>query len=99
MHKPQSTKLFATITILTSTAFLIATAYVQKYSGVRMPDGPQGPPFANLPDARKYNLLSYPSGTANSMGAFVSQTWPTYHVNNELQEYIPDAASQDSITK
>jgi len=67
-------------------------------SGVELPDGPQGPPGAVL----KYDLLSnsqpginYPGG---NLGAFVPQLWPEGVVNNELQEYVPEAASQDPST-
>jgi len=67
-------------------------------SGLEMPDGPQGPPGAIL----KYDLLSnsqpginYPGG---HLGAFVPQQWPAGVVNNELQEYVPEAAVQDPTT-
>ena len=103
MKKLQCSKILKVITLFTLANFLCSTAcstaYPQTYAGVPMPDGPQGPPFANSPGAMKYDLLSYSSGSANSMGAFVPQTWPSHHVNNELQEYIPGAASQDSRTK
>jgi len=66
--------------------------------GPEMPDGPQGPPGAIL----KYDLLSnsqaginYPRG---NLGAFVPQRWPAGKVNNELQEYVPEAAVQDPNT-
>ena len=66
--------------------------------GLEMPDGPQGPPGAIL----KYDLLSnsqaginYPGG---NLGAFVPQLWPAGVVNNELQEYVPEAAVQDPNT-
>ena len=66
--------------------------------GLEMPDGPQGPPGAIL----KYDLLSnsqaginYPGG---NIGAFVPQLWPAGVVNNELQEYVPEAAVQDPNT-
>jgi len=66
--------------------------------GLEMPDGPQGPPGAIF----KYDLLSnsqpginYPGG---HLGAFVPQQWPAGVVNNELQEYVPEAAYQDPST-
>jgi len=66
--------------------------------GLQMPDGPQGPDGAIL----KYDLLSnsqpginYPGG---NLGAFVPQLWPAGVVNNELQEYVPEAAVQDPNT-
>ena len=50
----------------------------------------------------KYDLLSntqpginYPQG---HLGAFVPQRWEAGHVNNELQEYIPEAAEQNKDT-
>lgn len=69
--------------------------------GRQMPHGSQGPPGAKL----KFDLLnkyqsgipSYPSN--NRIGAFRAVTWPAYRVNNEMQKYVPWAASQDPGSK
>ena len=61
------------------------------------PNGPQGPPGAML----KYDLLSNSQPSINypneHIGAFVPQKWPAGFVNNELQEYVPEAAFQDTV--
>ena len=61
------------------------------------PEGPLGPIGTML----KYDLLSnsqpgikYPN---KHIGAFVPQKWPAGFVNNELQEYVPEAAFQDPV--
>jgi len=76
--------------------FLLVVGWV---SGQSLPEGPQGPPGAIL----KYDLLSnsqpginYPSGP--HLGAFVAQDWPPGRVNDELQAYKPDAATQNPST-
>ena len=61
-----------------------------------MPKGPiTGPPGLVL----KYDLLSNSQPGlnyyGNHLGAFVPQTWPAGLVNNELQEYVPEAAYQN----
>jgi len=67
--------------------------------GVEMPAEPQGPAFARKPNSLKYDLLRYKHATADSKGAFVPKKWPKGHVNNELQQYEPEAVVQDSNSK
>ena len=61
------------------------------------PDGPQGPPGVIL----KYDLLSNSQPGINypniHVGAFVAKKYPTGHVNNEKQKYVPEAAVQNPV--
>lgn len=60
------------------------------------PEGAQGPPGTVF----KYDLLSNSQPGINypgfHLGAFVPRTWPQGLVNNELQEYKPENAHQES---
>jgi len=78
--------------------FILFSLLFSSIKAVQLPDGPQGPNGAIL----KYDLLSnsdpgidYPG---DNLGAFVPQLWPAGVVNNELQEYVPEAAVQDPNT-
>ena len=69
----------------------------QNPESIPAPNEPQGPSGAVL----KYDLLSNSQPGINypneHIGAFVPQKWPAGFVNNELQEYVPEAAFQNTV--